>query len=318
MSLRIAFQMDPIETVNIDKDSSFVLALEAQKRGYSLYHYGPKALSLEGNRLSARARPLNVRREHGRHFTLGEPENLDLAKDVDIILMRQDPPFDMAYITATHMLEHLAGKTLVLNDPAEVRNAPEKLLVTHFPDLMPPTLITSDKERILAFREKHRDLILKPLYGNGGAQIFHIDEHSDNLNALLEMFTLFYREPVIVQKYLPSVREGDKRIILIDGEPAGAITRIPPAGEARANLHAGATARKTTLTNRDIEICAAISPALKERRLVFTGIDVIGDYITEINVTSPTGLQEIANLDGLHLEEPLWDAFEAYYERMVN
>lgn len=316
MDLRIALQMDPMAQINIETDSTFALALEAQKRGYSLYHYGPKELSLTNGILSARARKLEVRREKGHHFTLGQPETLNLAEDVDIILMRQDPPFDMSYITATHMLEHLKGRVLVANNPAEVRNAPEKLFVMHFPDLMPPTLISSDKDSILAFRAQHKDIILKPLYGNGGAQVFHVDENSDNLNALLEMFTLLYREPIMIQKYLPEIRKGDKRIILIDGEPAGAFTRIPPEGEARANLHVGGRAKKTQLTPREKDICAALAPQLKARGLIFTGIDVIGDYLTEINVTSPTGLQEIGRLDGTCLEAQLWNSFEEHHKRL--
>jgi glutathione synthase len=224
--------------------------------------------------------------------------------------MRQDPPFDMAYITATHMLEHIQTGTLVVNDPVHVRNAPEKLFVTHFPDLMPPTLITSDKAEVLAFRAEYKDIIVKPLFGNGGAGVFHLKPDDENLGSLLEMFTQLYREPVIVQKYLPEIREGDKRIILIDGEAGGAVSRIPVSGEARANFHAGGSARKTTLTARERDICAAIGPTLREKGLVFVGIDVIGDYLTEINVTSPTGIQEINHLDGVQLEVGLLDAIE--------
>jgi glutathione synthase len=261
----------------------------------------------------ARARPLEFRRVLGDHYSLGEPELLDLAT-VDVVLMRQDPPFDMSYISATHLLEHIHPATLVVNDPGHVRNAPEKLFVTHFPDLMPPTLITADGERVRAFRAEHQDVILKPLFGNGGTGVFHVTPEDENLNALLEMFTQFFREPIIVQKYLPEVRQGDKRIILVDGEVAGAVTRVPQAGEARANFHAGGAALKTTLTEREREICAAIGPALRERGLVFTGIDVIGDYLTEINVTSPTGIQEINRLDGVHIEAQIWDAIERRLE----
>jgi glutathione synthase len=310
MSLKVAFQMDPLERINIDADSTFVLALEAQARGYELWHYLPEKLALEGGRLQAEARPLVVRRKAGDHFTLGEAATLDLAA-VDVVLMRQDPPFDMAYITATHLLEHVHPKTLVVNDPVHVRNAPEKLFVTHFADLMPPTLITASRERILAFRRKHKDIIVKPLFGNGGAGVFHITPDDENLNALLEMFTQLYREPVVVQKYLPEVREGDKRIILIEGEPAGAVVRVPAKGEARANLHVGGTAVRSDLTKREREICAAIGPSLREMGLVFVGIDVIGDYLTEINVTSPTGLQEIDRFDGVKLEARIWDAIES-------
>jgi glutathione synthase len=310
MSLAVAIQMDPIESVNIDADSTFVLALEAQRRGHALFHYLPRHLAFRDGRLFARARPLQVRRELGNHATLGAPEMLDLAT-VDVILMRQDPPFDMAYITATHLLEHVHPRTLVVNDPVHVRNAPEKLFVTHFDGLLPPTLITSDREEILAFRREHRDIIVKPLYGNGGAGVFHITEADENMNALLEVFTQLYREPVIVQRYIPEVRQGDKRIILVDGTPVGAVARVPAAGEARSNLHVGGKATKATLTQREREICTAIGPALRERGLIFVGIDVIGDYLTEINVTSPTGLQEINRLDGVKLETGLWDAIEA-------
>jgi glutathione synthase len=310
MSLKVALQMDPMERINIDADSTFVLALEAQARGYSLWHYLPQQLALEGGKLQAQARPVSVRRKTGDHFTVGESVTLDLA-DVDVVLMRQDPPFDMAYITATHLLEHVHPKTLVVNDPVHVRNAPEKLFVTHFADLMPPTLITGDRDRILAFRRQHRDIIVKPLFGNGGAGVFHITPDDENLNALLEMFTQLYREPVVVQKYLPEVREGDKRIILIEGEAAGAVVRVPAKGEARANLHVGGTAGKSELTKRERDICAAIGPSLREMGLVFVGIDVIGDYLTEINVTSPTGIQEINRFDGAKLEARIWDAIEA-------
>jgi glutathione synthase len=302
--------MDPLETINIDTDSSFMMALEALKRGHNLYHYLPRQLVLEGNKLSTMARPFSVRRERGNHFTAGAPERLDLAK-LDLVMMRQDPPFDMAYITATHMLEHIQPGTLVLNDPASVRNAPEKLFVTHFPDLMPPTLITSDKEAVLDFRARHKDIIVKPLFGNGGAGVFHITPEDENLGALLETFTLLYREPVIVQRYLPEIRQGDKRIILIEGEAVGAVSRVPQQGEARANFHAGGAAKATDLTKREQDICAAIGPTLREQGLVFVGIDVIGDYMTEINVTSPTGIQEINRLNGAMLEVTLWDAIEA-------
>ncbi len=309
MSLTVAIQMDPIESIHIDADSTFVLALEALERGHRLYHYLPQHLSLRQDRLSAWARPLVVRREKGNHFSLGEATQLDLGT-VDVVLMRQDPPFDMAYITATHLLEHIHPKTLVVNDPVEVRNAPEKLLVTHFPDLMPPTLISGDRRQIADFRAEHQDIILKPLFGNGGAGVFHITPGDDNLNSLLEMFAQLYREPVMVQRYLPEVRQGDKRIILIDGVAVGAINRVPAAGESRSNMHVGGRAEKSSLTRRDEEICAAIGPTLKERGLIFVGIDVIGDYLTEINVTSPTGLQEVNRFDGTRLEVQLWDAIE--------
>ncbi|MEZ5668015.1 MAG: glutathione synthase [Alphaproteobacteria bacterium] len=310
MSLVVAIQMDPIHAIDINADSTFVLALEAQRRGHRLYHYLPRDLSLNHGTVTARARPLAVRRVQGDHYTLGAAETLALA-DADVVLMRQDPPFDMAYITATHLLEHVHPQTLVVNDPVHVRNAPEKLFVTHFPELMPPTLITSDRAAIQEFRAEHRDIIVKPLFGNGGAGVFHIGPDDENLNALLELFTQIYREPVIVQRYLPAVRGGDKRIILVDGRAAGAVLRVPQAGEARANLHAGAKAMKTAITAREHAICAAIGPVLKERGLIFVGIDVIGDYMTEINVTSPTGLQEIDRFDGVSLEAQIWDAIEA-------
>jgi glutathione synthase len=310
MALAVAIQMDPIETINIEADSTFVLALEAQTRGHAVYHYLPQHLSLREGRLRARGRRLEVRREQGRHHSFGPWETLDLAA-MDVILMRQDPPFDMAYITATHLLEHVADTVLVVNDPAQVRNAPEKLFVTRFQELMPPTLITSDRAEIIDFRKQHEDIILKPLFGNGGAGVFRVKPDDENLTALLEVFTQLYREPIIVQRYIPAVRQGDKRIILVDGEPGGAVLRVPPEGEARANLHVGARAVKTELTGRDLEICAAIGPALREHGLVFVGIDVIGEWLTEINVTSPTGLQEIHRLGGERLELRIWDAIEA-------
>jgi glutathione synthase len=309
MSLAVAIQMDPLETINIDADSTFALALEAQRRGHALHHYLSRQLTLQDGRLTARARPLEVRRERGRHFTLGAPVTLELAA-LDVILMRQDPPFDMAYITATHLLEHVRDEVLVVNDPVSVRNAPEKLFATHFPGLMPPTLISSDRDAIVAFRREHGEIILKPLFGNGGAGVFRLGPADENLNALIELFTQIYREPIMVQRYLPEIRQGDKRIILVDGEAVGGVLRVPPAGEARANLHVGGKAVKTVLTEREREICAAIGPTLKKQGLVFVGIDVIGDYLTEINVTSPTGIQEINRLDGVALETKVWDAIE--------
>ena len=313
MSLAVGIQMDPIERIDIDADSTFVLALEAQARGHALYHYLPQGLAFHHGRLHASARRLEVRRRKGDHYTLGEFEDIDLAT-MDVVLMRQDPPFDMAYITATHLLEHIHPATLVVNDPIHVRNAPEKLFVTHFNELMPPTLITSDRTRILEFRKEHKDIILRPLYGNGGAGVFHVKPDDENINAMLEQFTALYREPVIVQRYVPEVRQGDKRIILVDGEPAGAVSRLPAEGEARANFHAGGRAMKTVLTPRDREICTLIGPALKERGLVFVGIDVLGEYLTEINVTSPTGIQEINRLDGAKIEAQIWDAIERRYK----
>ncbi|WP_044562506.1 glutathione synthase [Azospirillum sp. B4] len=312
MSLSVAIQMDPMHSINIDTDSTFMMALEAQRRGHTLYHYLPQDLAFRHSRLVATARPLQVRRERGNHHTFGAAETLDLAS-VDVVLMRQDPPFDMAYITATHLLEHVHPKTLVVNDPASVRNAPEKLFVTHFPDLMPPTLITSAKDEVLAFRREYKDIIVKPLFGNGGSGVFHVKPDDENLGALLETFTQLYREPIIVQKYLPEIRQGDKRILLVDGEPVGAVSRLPQEGEARANFHAGGSAAKTDLTQREREICATIGGTLRDKGLVFVGIDVIGDYLTEINVTSPTGIQEINRLNGGAIESTLWDAIERRY-----
>ena len=309
MTLAVAIQMDPVENIDIDADSTFALALEAERRGHRLYHYLPRDLTYDRGRLLAKARPLKVRREQGRHATLGSPEKLDLAS-LDVVLMRQDPPFDMSYISATHLLELIHPKTLVVNDPGSVRNAPEKLFVTEFPDLMPPTLITYDTDQIKDFREAYKDIIVKPLYGNGGAGVFHIKPDDDNLTSLLEMFDQSLNEPLMVQQYLPEVRAGDKRIILIDGEPAGALNRVPPEGEARANLHVGGRAEQSSLTHREQEICEVIGPVLKERGLIFVGIDVIGDWLTEINVTSPTGLQEIGRFDGTSLEGQIWDAIE--------
>ena len=310
MSLAVAIQMDPIEHIDIDADSTFALALEGQKRGHALFHYLPQHLNLRDGRVTARARPLQVRREKANHFTFGAEEVLDLA-GVDVVLMRQDPPFDMAYITATHVLEHIHPQPLVVNDPVSVRNAPEKLFVTHFDGVMPPTLITADRREILAFREEHQDIIVKPLYGNGGSGVFHITPGDENMNSLLELFTQLYREPVIVQRYLPAVREGDKRIILVDGKPAGAVNRVPAKGESRSNMHVGGKPVKTELTPRERDICAAIGPTLAEQGLIFVGIDVIGDYLTEINVTSPTGIQEIERFDGTNIAALIWDAIEA-------
>ncbi len=313
MGIAVAIQMDAMDSIDIAGDSTFALALEGQARGHALFHYLTADLSLQQNRILARAHPLEVRPEPGNHFTLGGAELIDLAS-MDVVLMRQDPPFDMSYITATHLLEHIHPKTLVVNDPAHVRNAPEKLFVTRFEDMMPPTLITRDRALIHEFRAEYQDIIVKPLFGNGGAGVFHVTPEDENLNALLEMFSDLYREPIIVQKYLPQIRDGDKRIILIDGIAAGAVSRVPAAGEARANLHVGASAEKTELTRREQEICAAIGPALRERGLIFVGIDVIGDYMSEINVTSPSGIMEINRLDDARLDALVWDAIEARLE----
>jgi glutathione synthase len=310
MSLRVAVQMDPMESINIDGDSSFALMLEAQARGHKLWHYHVRHLSMKAGEVTAWAHPVTVKRERGAHYEFGPPVQLDLARDIDVVLMRQDPPFDMAYITATHILEHIHPKTLVVNDPASVRNAPEKLFVLKFPELMPETLVTSDTREIVRFRQEHGDIIVKPLFGNGGAGVFHLKPNDSNLNSLIEMFTERSREPLMVQKYLPAVRQGDKRVILIDGVALGGINRVPAEGEARSNMHVGGTPVKTVLTERELEICAKIGPELKARGMIFVGIDVIGGYLTEINVTSPTGLQELARFDGIHLERNIWDAIE--------
>ena len=309
MKLTVAIQMDPIEAINISADSTFALALEAQARGHDLLYYGPKQLSFRDGDVVATVRPLSVRATKGDHFTLGDPSRFDLSK-ADVVLMRQDPPFDMGYITATHLLERIHPKTLVVNDPAEVRNAPEKLFVTTFKDVMPPTLITSDPTEIKAFRAEHQDIILKPLFGNGGAGVFRVKPDDENLASLLEMFTTFYREPIMVQRYLPDVRKGDKRIILVDGHFAGAINRVPAQGEARSNMHVGGRPEAVEPTKRDLEICEIIGPELRKRGLIFTGIDVIGDYLTEINVTSPTGLQEIKRFGGPDGAKLIWDVIE--------
>ena len=310
MSLLVALQMDPIDSIDFEGDSTLALALEAQRRGHRLLHYLPSSLSWHDGKVTARVRPLEVRPVPGDHFTLGSAEWIDLAT-TNVVLMRQDPPFDLTYITATHLLEQIHPRTLVVNDPAEVRNAPEKLLVTYFPGLMPPTLISSDPEAIAAFRAEHRDIIVKPLFGNGGAGVFHLPPGDENLNSLLDLFRQISREPLMVQRYLPAVRQGDKRIILIDGEPVGAVNRVPAEGEARSNLHVGGAARPTSLTPREREICAAIGPTLRARGLLFVGIDVIGDYLTEINVTSPTGIRQIDRFDGTNLAGLVWDAIEA-------
>ncbi len=310
MSLIVAIQMDPIDKIDITGNSTFALALEAQARGHSLLYYGPRDLTFRDGRITARAHPLEVRNVKGDHFTLGEIDVIDLTK-TDVVLMRQDPPFDMAYITATHILERLQPRTLVVNDPFHVRNAPEKLFVTLFQDFMPPTLITSDRAEIAQFRKEHKDIIVKPLYGNGGAGVFRVKADDENISSLLEMFTTFYREPVIVQRYVPEVRQGDKRIILVDGEVAGAINRVPAEGEARSNMHVGGKAVATELTAREQDICAALAPELKARGLIFTGIDVIGAYLTEINVTSPTGIQEIKRFGGADCAALIWDVIEA-------
>lgn len=308
--MKIAFQMDPIQSVDINADSSFRLAEEAQARGHSLFYYGPDQLAYNEGRITARGQDLRVRREQGNHADLGAMREVDLA-EFDVVWLRQDPPFDMHYITSTHLLDRLADTTLVVNNPFWVRNYPEKLLVLDFPDLTPPTAIARDLSTIRAFKEKHGDVILKPLYGNGGAGVFLLTREDRNLSSLHELFTGFSREPLIVQKFLPDVSKGDKRVILVDGEPVGAINRVPAKGETRSNMHVGGRAEKVGLTDRDREICARIGPLLREKGQVFVGIDVIGDYLTEINVTSPTGIQELERFDGTNIAGQIWDAIEA-------
>jgi glutathione synthase len=308
--LKIAVQMDPMHGIDITGDSTFALMLEAQSRGHDLWHYEVRHMWLDQATLKARVQPVTVQAVAGGHYTFGAETTIALA-EMDVVLMRQDPPFDMAYITATHLLEHIHPKTLVVNNPAAVRNAPEKLLVTHFPELMPPTLIAWDRGAIRDFRARHGDIIVKPLFGNGGIGVFRIRPDDENLGSLLDMFFTASREPLMVQRYEPAVRLGDKRIILIDGEPLGALNRVPAAGDSRSNMHAGGRPEPTTLTAREREICAAIGPTLKREGLLFTGIDVIGDYLTEINVTSPTGLQQIARFDNLNLAASIWEKIEA-------
>lgn len=310
MALTIAVQMDPIHAIDIKGDSTFALMLEAKARGHKQMVYVPNDLTYRDGRVTARCFSADIRDVEGDHVTLGDEQIVDLAH-VDVVLMRQDPPFDMGYITATHLLEHIHPKTLVVNDPAQVRNAPEKLFVTHFEGVLPPTLISRDRYEIEAFRDEFKDIIVKPLFGNGGAGVFHIKPGDENLNSLLEMFEGTYPEPFIVQRYLPEVRQGDKRIILVDGKPVGAINRVPAEGEARSNMHVGGQAKQSELTPREEEICATIGPELSARGLIFVGIDVIGDYLTEINVTSPTGLREIEKFDGTNIAALIWDAIEA-------
>ncbi|MEM9786621.1 MAG: glutathione synthase [Pseudomonadota bacterium] len=310
MSLKIAFQMDPIGPINIDADSTFRIAEEAQARGHSLFYYTPDKLAYDQGRVTAKGWPLTVQRVEGDHFRLGEEETVDLA-DFDVVWLRQDPPFDMGYITTTHLLDMVHPATRVVNDPFWVRNYPEKLLVLQFPDLTPPTMIARDLDALKTFRAAHGDVILKPLYGNGGAGVFKLNQGDSNLASLHELFAGINNEPLIMQKFLPAVAQGDKRVILVDGEPVGAINRVPAAGETRSNMHVGGRPEKIDLTERDREICARIGPLLKEKGQIFVGIDVIGDWLTEINVTSPTGIQELERFDGVNIAEKIWQAIEA-------
>ncbi|ROU01114.1 glutathione synthase [Histidinibacterium lentulum] len=309
MALTVAVQMDPIAPIDIGADSTFRLMEEAQARGHALFYYTPDRVAYVEGRILARGWPVTVRRVKGDHFTLGAEEERDLA-EVDVVWLRQDPPFDMGYITTTHLLQRLMPATLVVNDPFWVRNFPEKLLVLDFPDLTPPTAIARDLATLRAFRERHGDIILKPLYGNGGAGVFKLAHDDGNLASLHELFASMSREPLIVQKYLPAVSKGDKRVILVDGEPVGAINRVPQKGETRSNMHVGGRAEPAEVTDRDREICARIGPKLREAGQVFVGIDVIGEWLTEINVTSPTGLQELERFDGTNAAGLIWDAIE--------
>ncbi len=310
MPLSVALQMDPIGPVDITADSTFRLGLEAQSRGHALFFYTPDRLSYQEGRVMARGWDLELRAVAGDHFTLGEEREVDLS-DMDVVWLRQDPPFDMSYITNTHLLARIHPDTLVVNDPFWVRNFPEKLLVLDFPDLTPPTAIARDLQTLKDFRDRHGDIILKPLYGNGGAGVFRLPAGDRNLVSLHELFSGINREPLIVQKFLPAVSKGDKRVILVDGEPVGAINRVPAAGETRSNMHVGGRPEKVTMTERDHEICARIGPLLREKGQVFVGIDVIGDWLTEINVTSPTGIQELERFDGTNVAGLIWDAIEA-------
>jgi len=309
MGLRVAFQMDPIERIDIKGDSTFALLLEAQSRGHDIFYYTPPSMSMEAGRLIAQGHTLKVEDREGDHYRLSNPRSVDLA-EFDVVQLRQDPPFDMSYITTTHLLERIHPETLVVNDPAHVRNAPEKVFVLDFLDLMPPTAVTRSAEVVKAFRQEYGDIILKPLYGNGGEAVFRLAPEDTNLNSLVELFQNVFREPFMVQQYRPEVREGDKRIILIDGEVAGAINRIPAKDETRSNMHIGGTPTPVDLSERDFEICGRLGPELLKRGLIFVGIDVIGDYLTEINVTSPTGIREVKRFGGNDIAAMIWDAIE--------
>ncbi|MBU2937672.1 MULTISPECIES: glutathione synthase [Pacificibacter] len=310
MSLKVAIQMDPIGPIDITADSTFRIMLEAQARGHELFYYTPDKLAFQEGKVTARGWPVTVQMVEGDHYTLGDETEVDLST-YDVVWLRQDPPFDMGYITSTHLLDMISETTLVVNDPFWVRNYPEKLLVLNFPDLTPPTTIARDLDTIKAFKVKHGDVILKPLYGNGGAGVFRLGPDDKNLSSLHELFCGINNEPLIVQKFLPDVSAGDKRVILVDGEPVGAINRVPQKGETRSNMHVGGRPEKIGLSARDLEICAAIGPLLREKGQIFVGIDVIGDYLTEINVTSPTGIQELERFDGTNTAEKLWQAIEA-------
>ena len=310
MSLSIAIQMDPIQSIDINADTTFRMAEEAQARGHSLFYYRTENLALDEGTVFARGQALTVRREQGNHFSLGEETRVDLST-MDVVLLRQDPPFDMSYVTNTHMLQRIHPGTLVVNDPFWVRNYPEKILVLDFPELSPPTMVARSLADLRAFKAKHGEIILKPLYGNGGAGVFRLPESDRNLASLHELFSGINREPLIAQAFLPAVEKGDKRVILIEGEPVGAINRVPQKGETRSNMHVGGRPEKIALDDADRAICARIGPLLREKGQVFVGIDVIGGKLTEINVTSPTGMQELERFDGVNIAEKFWQAVEA-------
>ena len=312
MSLSVAVQMDHIASIRLAGDSTFALMMEAERRGHSLFHYTPDRLTLRNGKVTASIEPVTVRDEPGNHFTLGSPEKTDLST-LDVVLLRQDPPFDMAYLSTTYMLERIHPATLVVNDPAEVRDAPEKLLVMNYPELMPETIITRDPDEIRAFRAEFGDLVLKPLYGAGGQGVYRVRPDDDNFSAFLELFLTQSRDPFIAQRYLPAVRAGDKRIILVDGKFAGLVNRVPADGDLRSNMVRGGAAAGIEPTARDLEICEAIGPELRDRGLIFVGIDVIGDKLTEINVTSPTGIRAIRRLGGPDVAALVWDAIEAQF-----
>jgi len=315
MRLNVAVQMDPIERINVRGDSTFALLLEAQRRTHTLSYYTPDRLALRDGKVSASVRPLTVRDAEGEYFTFGEPWLTELST-FDVVLLRQDPPFDLAYISTTHMLERVQRHTIVVNDPAQVRNAPEKIFVTEFPDLMPPTLITRDLEAIKTFRAEQGDIVMKPLYGKGGEAVFRVAREDMNFGSLYDLFATMFREPWVVQKFLPEVKEGDKRIILVDGEFAGAVNRVPAPDDLRSNMVRGGVPKATDLSAREREICARLGPSLRERGLLFVGIDVIGGFLTEINVTSPTGIRAVKNFGGADIAALIWDKIEAKWKSL--
>ena len=315
MALRIAFQMDPIENINITEDTTFRIAEEAQKRGHKLFYFLPQELTYFVNKVLALGSELTVQRKVGEHFSLGPTKELNLIEDVDIVWLRQDPPFDMSYITTTHLLDLLVGKTMVVNNPFWVRNYPEKILVLNYPDLIPPTMVGRNMEMFKAFREMYGDIIVKPLYGNGGAGIFKIEKDDPNLSSLIELFHNISREPIIMQKYLPDVKSGDKRVILVGGQPVGAINRVPIDGEIRSNMHVGGKAMQVGLTSRDLEICDRVGPLMTEKDQFLVGLDIIGDMLTEINLTSPTGIQELERFNNINVAKKIWECLENKFQK---